>query len=263
MLACLGLWPSHSTRPVFKSYTAPCSWTSPLRTLSLKSELLFRMVSMVLKTFTETAKSAISFSLALGPNCAAASPATELKPASKPSSAPLSFAGASPFLLLRYVAVAPLMAPQLVCPSTMTKRVRKAVTQNSRLPMILPLAWVTVLPAFRITKRSPGRTSKTSSRGTRLSAQPTTAVCGACPIVERAFRISLSNFPAMGFPWQYRSLPSFISFRAASGSIGLSSVVRTARVISFCIEGGKLPFEANSSWCLGERPRNSTRPVSR
>ena len=24
--------PSHSTRPVFKSYTAPCSWTSPLRT---------------------------------------------------------------------------------------------------------------------------------------------------------------------------------------------------------------------------------------
>ena len=94
---------------------------------------------------------------------------------------PPSFAGASPFLLLRYVAVAPLMAPQLVCPSlscadlnkrliysspldcrhlyhlsprklsvfrtrscttiryyplvpsyTMTKRVRKAVTQNSR-----------------------------------------------------------------------------------------------------------------------------------
>lgn len=34
-----------------------------------------------------------AFSLALGPNCAAASPATELKPASKPSSAPLSCAG--------------------------------------------------------------------------------------------------------------------------------------------------------------------------
>jgi hypothetical protein len=34
-------------------------------------------------------------------------------------------------------------------------------------------------------------------------------------------RISLSNFPAMGFPWQYRSLPSFISFRAACANTEL------------------------------------------
>ena len=46
---------------------------------------------------------------------------------------PPSFAGASPFLLLRYVAVAPLMAPQLVCPSLSCADLNKRLIYSSPL----------------------------------------------------------------------------------------------------------------------------------
>ena len=46
---------------------------------------------------------------------------------------PPSFAGASPFLLLRYVAVAPLMAPQLVCPSLSTANLSKRLIYSKPL----------------------------------------------------------------------------------------------------------------------------------
>ena len=87
--------------------------------------------------------------------------------------------GALPVLDCKYVEVAPLMAPQAVCPSTNTILVLRAPRQNSQLPTMLPSAWVHVLPALRSTKMSPGMASNTVSKGARESAQPMMAVWGA------------------------------------------------------------------------------------
>ena len=118
------------------------------------------------------------------------------------------------FFAAKYAAVAPLMAPQLVCPSTKISWVFKAPVQNSKLPKILPSACVQVFPALRRTNRSPGRASKSVSSGQRESAQPTMAVWGAWPLVAKASRMLWCTLPAAGTPATKRSFPSFRVCRA-------------------------------------------------
>ena len=64
-----------------------------------------------------------------------------------------------------------------------------------------------VFPAFRRLKMSPGMASNTVSMGTRLSAQPSTALCGACPEVTSDC-LSVSWATAwVGWPFAKRALP--------------------------------------------------------
>src|SRR6266850_645564 len=74
------------------------------------------------------------------------------------------------------------IAPHCVCPRTTASRVSKRSAANSTLP-----TWdgATMLPATRMTKRSPNPCPKTSSAGTRESEQPRTMAKGCCPALGR------------------------------------------------------------------------------
>ena len=68
-------------------------------------------------------------------------------------------------------------APHFECPSTTTSRVPNCEAANSTLPTS---DGATMLPATRITKRSPSPWSKISSAGTRASEQPRMMASGSC-----------------------------------------------------------------------------------
>mmetsp|Transcript_42783 Transcript_42783/g.101975 ORF Transcript_42783/g.101975 Transcript_42783/m.101975 type:complete len:238 (-) Transcript_42783:507-1220(-) len=234
----------------------PWMSSSPLRTISRMGALNFRKKFMDWKTLTLTACATSCSGAAPGPSSSLAVLATEAKPCSRPSKAQ---PGALDSLAWK-VCVAPAMAPHCVCPKTRISRVPSLPVQNSRLPTMLPSAWVQVFPALRSTKMSPGMASNTVSRGARESAHPMMAVWGAWPSLTRARRMSGVTLPEMPAPTTKRSLPTFNSFSAAWGAMGPSEVVRT---VPKAMDGGSVPSAASSSACWGERPKNSTRPVSR
>ena len=123
--------------------------TTSVRQLELEQSVLPPRLSF-------TARLAISSSVAFFPSSLDAASATEPRPCSRASSAweawrtskklegdrrgtggPVAFC-----CFARNAAVAPLMAPQLVWPKTKISRVFRAPVQNSRLPRMLPSAWV-------------------------------------------------------------------------------------------------------------------------
>mmetsp|Transcript_62554 Transcript_62554/g.139678 ORF Transcript_62554/g.139678 Transcript_62554/m.139678 type:complete len:237 (-) Transcript_62554:605-1315(-) len=225
---------------------------------------------MVWKTFTFTAWAAISSALAPFPSSSEALPATPDRSARRPSKAQPG-AVFSDFLA-RKVCVAPTIAPHLVWPRTRIRRLPSLPVQNSRLPTMLPSAWVQVLPALRKTKISPGIASKIVSMGARESAQPITAVWGACPDFTKAVRMAPLAATDAGAPRTKRSLPSFSISMALLGSTDSSAPVRTPwipRLAAPCLlkesmEGGIAETAAlRSSACLGDRPMKSTMPVDR
>ena len=80
-----------------------------------------------------------------------------------------------------------LIAPQPVCPSTTTSRVLNCSAANSTLPIC---DGATMLPATRMTNRSPSPWSKTISAGTRESEQPRIMANGSWPAATSARRAS-------------------------------------------------------------------------
>src|SRR5262245_26741450 len=106
------------------------------------------------------------------------------------------------------------MAPHCECPMTTTSRVPNRSTANSTLPI-----WegATMLPATRITNRSPRPWSNTSSAGTRASEQPSTIANGSCACVSAGRRAVLSPCRLA----TKRRLPARRRSRASlAGSIG-------------------------------------------
>jgi hypothetical protein len=69
-------------------------------------------------------------------------------------------------------------APQSEWPSTTINRVPRLAAANSALPIS---DGATILPATRITNRSPRFWSNTISTGTLESEQPSTTAIGLCP----------------------------------------------------------------------------------
>ena len=158
------------------------------------------------------------------------------------------------------------MAPHCVCPKTRIKRLPSLPVQNSSEPSMLPSACVQVFPALRKTKSSPGIASNTVSTGTRESAHPRMALCGAWLYFAKAFSISPEVLLAVWAPAANRSLPSFSIFNATSEGIRSSAAVRTPwtpRASSGAImEGGTGRLLLSKSPWRGDAPRNSTEPVS-
>ena len=105
------------------------------------------------------------------------------------------------------------MAPHCVCPKTRIKRLPSLPVQNASEPSMLPSACVQVFPALRKTKSSPGIASNTVSTGTRESAHPRMALCGAWLYFAKAFSISPEVLLAVWAPAANRSLPSFSIFQ--------------------------------------------------
>src|SRR5688572_24830091 len=83
------------------------------------------------------------------------------------------------------------MAPHCECPRTTTSRVPNRSAANSTLPTC---EGATMLPATRMTKRSPSPWSKTISAGTRESEQPRTMAIGSWTWVNSIGR-ALTPYP--------------------------------------------------------------------
>mmetsp|Transcript_35858 Transcript_35858/g.94229 ORF Transcript_35858/g.94229 Transcript_35858/m.94229 type:complete len:386 (-) Transcript_35858:450-1607(-) len=153
------------------------------------------------------------------------------------------------------VCSAAVTAPHLVCPVTTSSFVCRCDTAYSALPISEPRADAHVLPAFRRTKRSPGRMSKRISMGARESAHPSTTAIGFCPPSDsRTSRWGswpLVNMPPN--PAAYRRLPAYMEARASSAGTGGSEAVRTGSA------GGGVASSSESAGCC---PRKITLPVS-
>jgi hypothetical protein len=108
------------------------------------------------------------------------------------------------------------MAPQLEWPRTTTSDVLNRSTANSTLPIC---DGATMLPATRMTKRSPRPWSKTISAGTRESEQPRIIAKGSCCWMRAARRARFARDPIDATPATKRRLPSFNLRRASCGEI--------------------------------------------
>src|SRR5436189_521119 len=109
--------------------------------------------------------------------------------------------------------IAPLTAPQLVCPST-TMSFVPTLTAYSRLPSSSSF---TTLPPTRTAKRSPIPWSKTISTGARESMQPSTAAKGNWPAAV-ATTLADQSRRRVAFATK-RALPAFRRSSACDGVI--------------------------------------------
>eukprot|EP00438_Fugacium_kawagutii_P025287 Skav207222 [mRNA] locus=scaffold1244:181297:185739:- [translate_table: standard] len=95
------------------------------------------------------------------------------------------------------------------------------------------------------------------SSGQRESAQPTTAVCGACPDLTKALRMGAEVPVELRSPETNLSLPNCSFFRASSGGTEASSPVRTpsfprlaaALLICKTIVGGRAASDFSRAAC--------------
>src|SRR5207247_2241918 len=109
--------------------------------------------------------------------------------------------------------IAPLTAPQLVCPST-TMSFAPTLTAYSRLPSSSSF---TTLPPTRTAKMSPIPWSKTISTGARESMQPSTATKGNWPAAV-ATTLADQSRRRVAFATK-RALPAFRRSSACDGVI--------------------------------------------
>src|SRR4051812_28160725 len=129
------------------------------------------------------------------------------------------------------------MAPHCVCPITSTRRVPYRAAANSTLPTC---EGATMLPATRMTNRSPNPWSKISSAGTRESEHPRTMANGCCPAAKAMRREAGSAGEAVDSFAMNRRLPAMRRDNASCADVigvGALSGVKCLPLRKHCDDG--------------------------
>src|SRR5262245_12244994 len=108
------------------------------------------------------------------------------------------------------------IAPHRECPSTTTSRVPNRSAANSTLPTC---DGATMLPATRMTKRSPRPWSKTISAGTRESEHPRMMAKGSWPAINSLRRVWLLSASVLTTSEAKRRFPSRNRWSACKAGI--------------------------------------------
>src|SRR3989441_5774318 len=149
--------------------------------------------------------------------------------------------------------IAPLTAPQLVCPST-TMSFAPTLTAYSRLPSSSSF---TTLPPTRTAKTSPIPWSKTISTGARESMQPSTATKGNWPAAV-ATTLADQSRRRVAFATK-RALPAFSRSSACDGVIAACD----ARVCTSGFEGAAAGSSAVATRAPSARHKTTAEALRR
>src|SRR2546427_6098043 len=149
--------------------------------------------------------------------------------------------------------IAPLTAPQLVCPST-TMSFAPTLTAYSRLPSSSSF---TTLPPKRTAKTSPIPWSKTISTGARESMQPSTATKGNWPAAV-ATTLADQSRRRVAFAAK-RALPAFRRSSACDGVIAACD----ARVCTSGFEGAAAGSSAVATRAPSARHKTTAEALRR
>src|SRR6266404_6324753 len=149
--------------------------------------------------------------------------------------------------------IAPLTAPQLVCPST-TMTFAPTLTAYSRLPSSSSF---TTLPPTRTAKTSPIPWSKTISTGARESMQPSTATKGNWPAAV-ATTLADQSRRRVAFATK-RALPAFSRSSACDGVIAACD----ARVCTSGFEGAAAGSSAVATRAPSARHKTTAEALRR